>query len=52
MNWDNVAWFQNEWVWDVGAGVLCLALVVSVIWFIDGVRKYGYWWNEEEENDE
>ena len=51
--WDNVAWFQQSWVLEVGGWVLGAALFAAIVWFIDGYRKYGYWRekkNEEEDN--
>jgi len=50
--WDNVAWFQQDWVWELGGWMLGAALFASIVWFIDGYRKYGYWRKKKDGEDE
>lgn len=41
-DWNNIPWMYQDWVPVVGITLLGVALVASVIWFIDGVKKYWY----------
>ena len=50
--WDNVAWFQHDWVWEAEAWLLGLALAAAVAWFVDGYRKYGYWHDKDDKEEE
>jgi hypothetical protein len=50
--WDNVAWFQQEWVWELGGWLLGLAFSAALLWFIDGYNRYGYWKDEEDLNEQ
>lgn len=49
MERDNIAWFQQDWCLPALITFLAVALVAAVAWFVDGVRKYGYWLHDEEE---
>ena len=40
--WHNLAWYQQEWVPVAGGAALGIALIAAIVWFVDGVRKYGY----------
>ena len=42
-DWENISWVQKDWLPYVFGAVLFIALIASIVWFIDGVRKYGYW---------
>lgn len=42
MEWNNIPWVYQDWVPVAGMVLLGVALVASVIWFIDGVKKYWY----------
>ena len=50
-DWNSTPWIYQDWVPVAGGIILGVALIVSVIWFIDGMRKYGYWFRKEEENE-
>lgn len=47
--WDNIAWFQQDWVLPFLLSFLTAALIGAVAWFVDGVRQYGYWLHEDKE---
>lgn len=49
MEWDNVSWFQHDWVWEAGGVILVLALIGTIVWFIDGIRQYAYWRKDDDE---
>lgn len=40
--WNNIPWVYQDWVAVAGMALLGVALVVSIVWFIDGVKKYWY----------
>lgn len=40
--WNNMPWIYQDWVGVAGIALLGVALVVSIVWFIDGVKKYWY----------
>lgn len=48
-DWHNLAWYQKEWVAVAGTIVMAVCLVAAVVWFIDGIRKYAYWWKKDDE---
>ncbi len=50
--WNNVAWFQHDWVWEAGAWLLGLSLAAAVAWFVDGYRKYGCWHDKDDKEEE
>ena len=41
--WQNTPWIYQGWVPVAGGIILFVALALAVVWFIDGIRKYGYW---------
>ena len=40
--WNNMPWIYQDWVGVAGLVLLGVALVASIMWFIDGVKKYWY----------
>ena len=49
--WHNLAWYQQEWVPVAGGAALGIALIAAIVWFVDGVRKYAYWWKKDSEDE-
>lgn len=49
--WHNESWIQSALLIPAIWGVLLTCLVVAVVWFIDGLRRYGYWWNKDKEEE-
>lgn len=49
--WHNESWIQSPLVIPVIVCVLGISLVAAVIWFIDGVKKYGCWLHRDREQD-
>lgn len=47
--WNNITWYQQGWALPLIITCLVVAFAVSIIWFIDGIRKYGYWLHKENE---
>lgn len=40
--WNNMPWIYQDWVPVAGMALLGVALVASIIWFVDGVKKFWY----------
>ena len=49
--WYNESWIQSPLVIPIIVCVLGISFVAAVIWFIDGVKKYGYWFHRDREQD-
>lgn len=41
--WHNESWIQSPLLIPAIWGILLTCLAAAVAWFIDGVRRYGYW---------
>ena len=52
-DWHYDSWLQEFYMSGkivvIFTVVLIVILVASVFWFIDGIKKYGYWFEEDEE---
>ena len=46
--WQNTPWIYQDCVYVAGGIILCVALIASIIWFVDGIRRYGYWLKKDE----
>jgi hypothetical protein len=48
-DWNGISWVQQDWVLPFLFSFLTVALIGAVVWFVDGVGRYGYWLHDEEE---
>ena len=47
--WHDLSWYQESWVPVVGSIVMVVLLIAAVVWLIDGIHKYAYWWKRNDE---
>lgn len=49
MEWNNTSWVQQDWILPFLFSFITAALIGAVVWFVDGIRKYGYWMDDDKE---